>query len=143
MAETVTVACKIATGVHLDLFKDSGMKTPQGEIVWAHVDRRTLRGGAFPVGVQLPNPPVGGYGLTTVDKDFWNRWLAENKDNPLLKNGMVFATGNQADTEKEARSREKLISGMEPIDPNRLPETGNPNLSAFQTAPESAKPLAA
>ena len=39
----------------------------------------------------------GGYTLTTgCPKELWERWLADNKDTPMVKNGLIFAHDSES-----------------------------------------------
>ena len=59
---------------------------------------------------------IGGYGLTVVDKDFWDKWSAENHTLILLKNGMVFVQESASKAEGQAKEQAEIKSGFEPID---------------------------
>ena len=62
---------------------------------------------------------IGGYGLTAVDKDFWDAWVAENHTLVLLKNGMVFVQDSGNKAEGQAKEQAELKSGFEPLDMNK------------------------
>lgn len=78
------------------------------------LDPERLRGG------QLPTyPHVGGFGITRgVPKELWEKWLAQNADLPLVKNGLIFAYEDLDRASAVARERAGVESGMEPIDPD-------------------------
>lgn len=103
MPGTVTVACKIPNGLHLDL---------KGR------ERVTVRGPAFKWGE--PNPAIGGYALThDVDADYWAAWLAAYKDAPFVKNRHIFAYPKIADATAAAVELQDEKCGLEPIDPDK------------------------
>lgn len=65
---------------------------------------------------------IGGYGLTPgVPRDFWEKWLEDNRDSALVKNHLIFAQPNEASARDAARERAGLRSGLEPMDPEKLP----------------------
>lgn len=60
---------------------------------------------------------IGGHGITEdVPADLWAAWLAENKDRDLVKNGFVFAHGDEKDTKAEAKEKAKTKSKTEPLE---------------------------
>ena len=131
-ARTVCVACKVPTGIALQLQKQELriVDTPkgpekvafwvkQGKIYYAH-------GPAYPI-----NPPpgyprapliVGGYALTPgIPAEHWEQWLEQNKLADYVvppdgaEHGMVFAYATLDDTAAAAGEQEKLLSGLEPL----------------------------
>lgn len=66
---------------------------------------------------------VGGYAITHgIPKAFWEQWLEQNKDADIVVNGMLFAHGETASTIAEAKEKEGQKSGLERLDPNKLPK---------------------
>ncbi|MFM0141740.1 hypothetical protein [Paraburkholderia sp. RL18-085-BIA-A] len=64
-----------------------------------------------------------GYAITSgIPKAFWDEWLEQNKDADYVVNGMLFAHAETASTMSEAREKEKEKSGLERLDPNKLPK---------------------
>lgn len=59
---------------------------------------------------------IGGYGLTSVDKDFFDAWSKEFASFVPLKNGLIFAQDSGAKAEGQAREQADLKSGLEPLD---------------------------
>lgn len=94
--DLVTVGCKLPNGLHLDL---------QGK-------RVTLNGANS-------SRIVGGYGLTPVDKEFWEAWAKDYADSPLLLNGLVFAQGSDARATAKAGEQAEVKSGFEPLVPGK------------------------
>lgn len=82
-------------------------KVPDARIVGA---KRATDGGS-----------IGGYALTYVPKDFWDKWAAQNKDFPPLKAGFLIAFEKQDTVEGIAREKVDVMSGMEPFNPDRPP----------------------
>jgi hypothetical protein len=64
-----------------------------------------------------------GYAIThDIPKDFWDEWLEQNKEADYVINGMIFAHVSSSSTIAEAREKEAEKSGLERLDPNRLPK---------------------
>ena len=64
--------------------------------------------------------PVGAYGLTEIREDDWLYIQKMWGQTPLFKNGLIFAsTKGEKDAKAEARNREDLRNGFEPVDPDR------------------------
>jgi hypothetical protein len=132
-ARTVTVACKIPTGLVLQLQRrvDRMEDTRDGPIprtYWTkHGRTYHINGPAYPVGTipkGFPRIPMieGGYALTTgIPAEFWEEWLEQNKRSdfvvpaPGAEHGMIFAYADVESTASAAREQEKLLSGLEPI----------------------------
>lgn len=94
--DLVTVGCNLPNGLHLDL---------QGK-------RVTLNGANS-------SRIVGGYGLTQVDKEFWEAWAKDYADSPLLLNGLVFAQGSEARASAKASEQAEVKSGFEQLVPGK------------------------
>ncbi|AOA58324.1 hypothetical protein [Acinetobacter larvae] len=93
--ETVTVGCKLANGFIMQ------------------VDNTTLTINGF-----NKSTVIGSHGITEkVPKDFWEAWLAENKDRKLCTGGFVFAHESAKSTAAEAKEKSDNNSGTEPLDP--------------------------
>jgi hypothetical protein len=66
---------------------------------------------------------VGGYAMTTgVSKDFWDEWLSQNEQHDAVRNGMLFAQGDDASARDKANENAELKSNMERLDPKNLPK---------------------
>lgn len=150
----VTVACKIPAGLELRTgkFVTRTVQAHNGTVqerIWVP-DGRTVRllGNRRPFGVSVPGiTGETGFGLThNIDKDFWDAWLAENKDSDYVKNGFVFAVANKADAASKARELADTFDGLGPLNPetrrekgrevpvdDRWPRRGR-NISAVKTA---------
>jgi hypothetical protein len=123
--DTVTIACKIASGVQLRLFEwvEAAEPLPGGgtRTIKLAMERETftLKGCAL-LHPALPQGP-GGYALTHgVPRAFWEEWLKNNHDSMLVKNGLVFAANSEARATDQAKEQSELKSGLEPIDPNNI-----------------------
>lgn len=121
---TVTVACKIPNGLILqNHVLDDGFEPVFG-------------GGSRPIKVARPvgNPikligparpfgadpemkrVVGGYGLThNVPKNDWDKWLKDNAELDMVKNGLIFAHDSPDNTAAQARDMRTTRSGLEAL----------------------------
>ena len=103
MAETVTVACKLPAGIHLDL---------PGK-------RVTLRGIAVPYG----EPPVivpGGYALTPdVDADFMTKWLELYSTMDIVVKQILYVMPKSSEARSRAKELTEIKTGLEPINPDK------------------------
>lgn len=128
---TVTVACKLPNGITMQLFDwvDVPQPGPGGiRMVKESVrvgQRYIINGNRFPYG-KMPDFAItdayNGYGLTpNIPKEFWDKWLEQNKDADYVKNKLIFAHERQIDAIAEANENRKRRSGLEPIDPAKPP----------------------
>jgi len=126
----VTVACKLPHGLVLRLFKMEEHKEPIVGVVnqakqygptytvkgWYDTARRAF-GSEMPIPSQL-----GGYALThNIPRDFWEKWLEQNKDSDLVKNKLIFASSRADEIEGLRADNKGQKSGLEPIDPKSPP----------------------
>jgi len=124
---TVTVACKLPNGVELNVmdpysFHEQVMGGGSREVTRyrAKGDPVTIKGNTAPEGV--PIITHGGYALTSgVDASFWDAWLEQFKDSPLVKNHLIYAFAREDSAAAKGREMAEIKSGMERIDPERLP----------------------
>lgn len=95
---TVTVGCKLANGLILELQDNSG----SGKKV--HIKGANA------------SELVGGHGITHgVDKEFMDAWMAKNKDLSFVKNGFLFVHGKADSVVAEATEKAKEKTGAEPL----------------------------
>jgi hypothetical protein len=130
MPGTVSVACKVPSGLHLRLFSmedfsepvmGGGTRTVKRAVETGQ--RVTVKGFAHPIDKAPTAQIAGGYALTpNVDADFFAAWLAQNADSAIVKNKLIFAADKPTYAESKAREQEEIKSGLEPIDPNRMPK---------------------
>jgi hypothetical protein len=129
--DTVCIACKIPIGLKLRLFREEtyyenvmggGVKESVRHIPTG--DEITLNGSAINIDAMRLNQGmdkivVGGAGFTLgVPKDFWDAWLAANKDTDLVRNRQVWSASSEAGARARAREEASIRSGLEPIDPD-------------------------
>lgn len=150
-AATVIVACKIPTGIVLQLCKPTTYfeETPSGSKERTRYDkfgpRVHIRGTAYPVG-QAPAgfPPrpvmVGGYALTFgVDADFFREWMKQNAMSPLVLNHQIMAHSQTSSIQAAATEHAEVRSGYEPLNPEndpRLPRAAAAGVGKIETAEE-------
>lgn len=113
-----------------------------------------LRGTAYPRGTVpegFPERPrmVGGAALNPgIDKDFWDAWVDQNRLNPLVVNGMIFAHEVEDHVVGLAKETVEVQSGLEPINPKnrkdaRVPRSTRTDLTNVETEETRAKKQAA
>lgn len=131
MPGTVTVACKLPNGLcmRLDTLVEVDEAT-QGGVIRSIKRAQDLgveviiKGNRAPFGQQVlgpdgePIPIVRGYALTVIDADFWDHWFEINKMTRLVTEGLVFAHSSQRDARAEAKEKENVVTGLEPMDPD-------------------------
>ena len=128
MPGTVVVGCKIPTGLRIQLHKLEDFAEPVMAGGTRMVKRAVpesaavvLKGSARYIGKDTSGDIKNGAGLTyDVDADMFTEWLKRNKDEPYVKNGLVFAQERPGEAKAQARDHLSLKSGLEPIDPGNL-----------------------
>ncbi|EGT5722946.1 hypothetical protein FZI38_01155 [Cronobacter sakazakii] len=101
MAETIVVGCKLPNGLVVE---------QEGYTV-------TLNGANS-------SNVVGGYGLTEgVDKDAFEKWLEVHKNQPYVKNELVFAQAKANSAQSKATENASIKSGLEGL-PQDKPAPG-------------------
>jgi len=97
---TVTVVCKLANGIYLDLRDDAGGLKKRVRIN-GYNDANSIAG--------------SGYGLTEVPADHWAEWLRVNSSLDMIQNQVVFA--REKKSEAKAEAKDTGPSGQERLDP--------------------------
>ena len=101
MAETIVVGCKLPNGLVVE---------QEGYTV-------TLKGANS-------SNVVGGYGLTEgVDKDAFEKWMEVHKNQPYVKNELVFAQAKANSAQSKANENASVKSGLEGL-PQDKPAPG-------------------
>lgn len=148
-AETVTVGCKLPNGLELHLDEMVDYRIPMnGGYVTEKRSRRlpdtyTLNGRAIDLAKiaatgSVPHLIVGGYGITNgIPRDFWERWLAANKDSDIVREKIVFAMADEGRAQGFALEHAGVRTGMEPIDPD-APGRTSPEFRKIQPGTRSA-----
>lgn len=63
-----------------------------------------------------------GFAITRdIPKAFWDEWVEQNKEADYVVNKMIFAHGDAGSTKSQAREMEEERSGLERLDPKKLP----------------------
>lgn len=135
MAGTVTVACKIPNGLILRLFEmiDTNEVTPTG---YRSIKKAQPKGPQVTIAgysrefMQAARAPIAsGFALTRgVDADFWEEWLNQNQDSDCVRNGLIFAHENAADSKAQAKEHREVTDNQGPIIPDtdrRIPKRRN------------------
>ena len=86
-----------------------GCKLPHGLIIKTGGKSVTLNGANS-------SRIVGGYGLTSVDKDVFEAWKAEYASFEPLKSGLIFEQANERSAVSQATEQQEIKSGLEPLD---------------------------
>lgn len=143
-SSTVTVACKLPSGIIMRLFKMEEMQEPAPggtrTIKKARQVGETfqIRGVAVPFGVIPSFRIVGGYALTPgVPRQFWEDWLEQNEELELVKNKLIFAHEQQDYVVDKAKDQASIRSGLEPIDPDNPPKISNNKFVKLERADAS------
>lgn len=132
--EKVVVANKLPFALRLRTFKMVGVieqrpNAPSKEIEMAEArpDTYLVSGTAEMRGPGRTSTKDGrrimwGYALTDgVPKDVWEQWAEDNKDQPMVRNKLVFAMPSMADAEACARENEGRVTNLEPLNPDGDP----------------------
>lgn len=143
MPGTVTVGCKVPTGLKLQMYRMEDYSEPVMSGGTRTVKRAVptgtpviLNGNARFIGKDTPREIRNGAGLTYgVDADFFAAWLVAHKDSDVVRNGLVFAQAKPGETVAQAKDHIPLKSGLEPIDPKNVgPEFKGKNGKSLITA---------
>lgn len=63
---------------------------------------------------------INGFGITReVPADLWDGFAKTFADQPLIKNGIVFAVTDEKSAADASKERAKQKTGMEQLDPNK------------------------
>lgn len=123
----VTVACKLPNGLilHIDKMETifepvMGGGTRESKIASRLGEAVKINGNAVKFGDIPAFTIAGGYALTTnVPAEFWDAWLAQNKDSDMVKNGLVFAHGKSDYAADKAKEQKDVLSGLHAIIPDK------------------------
>ncbi|MEE8658531.1 hypothetical protein CGLAMM_02715 [Acetobacteraceae bacterium EV16G] len=127
MAETITVICRLPSGIRLDVhdmevLKARNLSPNQSNTAPKPMKSVTLNGiKGDPRFVKEANVHLGYGGRTQVDKEFWEAWLKQNASSDLVKKNIIFAEVNEKRALDRLDSEGKTPTGMEPLDQNKVP----------------------
>lgn len=151
MSETLVVACKLPHGLRLRIQQQVDVQVPSlgsGTTTvkqWvARPEEVVLKGVAHEFG-QIPGHMTdGGYALTFgVNRDFFEAWMAQNKDTAIVKEGLVFAQETRESAVDQSVDQAEVRTGLEPLDPNKLPIKGIETADEQSTDTDVGKAAAA
>lgn len=101
-----------------------------------------IRGTAYPRGTLpdgFPDKPliIAGAAMNFgIDADFWAAWKEQNRLNPIVRNGMIFAASDADRAGAIATETKDLLSGLEPVNPKgdpRSPKSTRTDVSNVET----------
>ena len=101
---TVAVALNRQTGITFAM--------PDGRKVTINGNSTRLRGR------EKGTLPVGGFGITIVDKTDWEYIVKTYGGMEVFKSGLLFAADKKAKAQDEAEEKEETRHGLEPINVN-------------------------
>lgn len=127
---TVVVACKLPMGMILRTFEmrevtqltqaGTAMKVP---MAYAKERKYFVNGPSHAQNKAPKSELRDSFALTPgVPADLWNEWLEQNKDSDLVRNGLIFAAGDDRSIKANATDNDKQKSGLERLDPKAMPE---------------------
>ena len=137
MPGTVTVGCRLPCGIvmYLERLEDFEEQMPTGGVrITKRWVKRTdkpeirLNGAAHPSQAQRlrgdrAHEIRGGAGLTfNVDADYFAEWASKHPDLTAGDHPLVFAQTKAAEAAAQARDIQAAKTGLEPINPDRLPD---------------------
>ena len=140
--ETVTVCCKMPNGLMAEVadvtFEDiAGSKVATKQ----NIQKMHFRGVAEQRRLERDGTVIGetahiigGYGMTQVSAEFWERWWAENADPSRggkathcyapIAAGLIWAKPKPSDAKAKAKEMAGVRSGLEPIKPTVVDTNG-------------------
>lgn len=126
---TVIVGCRMPWGYWLEPClkrveqeRTSGNGVRDVEVGRKSGERFRLNGNRVRVG-QTPDWIIAnGAGLTRgIPEEVWEAWLKDHKDEPIVKNGIVFAHSRENEVRAMAKDFRKQPTGLEPFNPKDDP----------------------
>lgn len=118
---TVWVECSLPNGITLHRSREG--KGPQGETIKVPIPETAVKlNGANSARV------IGGYGLTEVDRDFWEEWIAEHKDFAPVVSRAIKAQPTRDRAMSQAMDEKGMPMGFERINPDKP----GPGLTRFE-----------
>jgi hypothetical protein len=133
----VVVASKLPMAIELQLCTPRRVQMKSGNNAWVEevysksgpivtIAGTAYSNGQVPEGMPSRPQMVAGCALTFgVDKEFFERWLADNADQPMVKNRMIFAHEKLDQVRGLAQETVKSLSGLGALTPDndrRMPK---------------------
>jgi len=85
-----------------------GCKIPNGIVANVDGSKVTLNG-------SNSSALVNGFGITEVDKEFFEAWLERHKDLKMVKRELVFAVDHAAKMDGATKEKQSEKTGLEPL----------------------------
>ncbi|WP_282799622.1 hypothetical protein [Bombella apis] len=132
MADTVTVLCRLPSGIRLDLHDLSSLseRTRATAPVMTPPQARSsiLLNGIRqdPLYHPVENRLLGRAGRTTVPTNFWKAWLEQNRQSDLITRKIIFAETTPARADNAMAELAKDRTGLEGADNTTLAEGVTP-----------------
>ncbi|WP_249079262.1 hypothetical protein [Parasaccharibacter sp. TMW 2.1884] len=132
MADTVTVLCRLPSGIRLDLHDLSSLseRTQATAPVMTPPQARSsiLLNGIRqdPLYHPVENRLLGRAGRTTVPTNFWKAWLEQNRQSDLITRKIIFAETTPARADNAMAELAKDRTGLEGADNTTLAEGVTP-----------------
>ena len=132
MADTVTVLCRLPSGIRLDLHDLSSLseRTQATAPVMTPPQARSsilLNGIRHdPLYHPVENRLLGRAGRTTVPTNFWKAWLEQNRQSDLITRKIIFAETTPARADNAMAELAKDRTGLEGADNTTLAEGVTP-----------------
>lgn len=123
MAGHVWVICKLPNGLLLDkpAKKSDGENMAGTFATGSNILLKGQNARAHETGLVIPHDQRPG--ITKVDKDFWEAWLAEHKEFPAIVNGTIYAVDKDPEkdqgVQREMDDMQAEPNGFEPVDRDR------------------------
>lgn len=130
---TVYVFSKLAMAIELQRCEERMTKIRYKQEVWKEPcfvragPVYTIAGTNYPIGAPPPDviwperpQMVAGYAVTKgVPKNFWDAWLLQHEDDPMVKNKLLFAAEKLENGVAEARENKDRFTGLGPLQRGR------------------------
>lgn len=125
-AATVVVGCRLPFGLVLQTYvlvaaSEAVMGGPARDFQIARKTphRFVLNGNRVRVGQERTLEIVNGAGLTRgIPAEVWDKWLEDNKNEPIVKNKLVFAHSRETEVRAMAKDAKEIRTGLEPFNPD-------------------------
>lgn len=150
---TVFVVSRVTRGLYLQLFSFVEQQVPVmgggtqlRRMPMRMPDKVRIKPTTLGFGL-IPNYPiVDGWSITEgVPSDFWRKWIEQNPELDIVKEGMIAAFETEADARAYAKERPFQRTGLEPLsqekDP-RIQTANNQNVSDVDIDDETPRPKA-
>lgn len=126
--EMVSIACKLPNGLILQVYRKVRRRIPapagaanEVDIYEPYGKQYRVHGCSHPQNMAPHCTIIGGYAITAnIPKQHWEAWLAQHRDDDMVRNGLIFANSTTK-IAGEAKEKKAIKSNLERLDPNKLP----------------------